>query len=336
VLPCLDGLHRPEAVWRSGRCPSRQLTRLGEGWKYDSLIQAQARELSHLRQKMREGRGLCHLLAQHLRDTVKSFEELLRGTDIDYYMGQSFREHLAQGSQLAEKLSSKLSSSAWLSHRLIWGKELGMGHKMIETLQAKLQERCETPSSSHTVSESPRSDSSTSFLSDSPEACSDGDTASEYSRLQERCSEQPPCLAGTAESFCFSWALASVQPKAGPMGQSPLHMPRVDQGAQRGPDVPPSCLSPSPPLAGTGADLLEGHLAEIRSLRQRLEESICTNDRLREQLEHRLAATAKGNGTGRAAFQSLRTSCSYTRCWDPALQGSPVPGWALLLWGRRS
>lgn len=36
---------------------------------------------------------------------------------------------------------------------------------------------------------------------------------------------------------------------------------------------------------------------EIRNLRQRLEESICTNDRLREQLERRLASTGKANGT---------------------------------------
>lgn len=36
---------------------------------------------------------------------------------------------------------------------------------------------------------------------------------------------------------------------------------------------------------------------EIRSLRQRLEESICTNDRLREQLERRLASTGKASGT---------------------------------------
>uniref|UniRef100_A0A5F8G8V1 Olduvai domain-containing protein n=1 Tax=Monodelphis domestica TaxID=13616 RepID=A0A5F8G8V1_MONDO len=79
--------------------------------KYDSLIQAQARELSHLRQKIREGRGVCHILSQHLRDTVKSFEDLLRGTDIDYYLGQSFREQLAQGSQLAERLTNKLNTS---------------------------------------------------------------------------------------------------------------------------------------------------------------------------------------------------------------------------------
>lgn len=39
--------------------------------KYNSLIQAQARELSHLRQRMREGQGVCHILTQHLGDTTK-------------------------------------------------------------------------------------------------------------------------------------------------------------------------------------------------------------------------------------------------------------------------
>ncbi|XP_041064490.1 myomegalin isoform X4 [Carcharodon carcharias] len=83
----------------------------GVSWsgKYDCLIQAQARELSHLRQKMREGRGICHILKQHLGDTTKSFEELLRANDIDYYMGQSFRDQLAQGSQLAERITHKLT-----------------------------------------------------------------------------------------------------------------------------------------------------------------------------------------------------------------------------------
>ncbi|KAG7241200.1 hypothetical protein INR49_025943 [Caranx melampygus] len=40
-------------------------------------------------------------------------------------------------------------------------------------------------------------------------------------------------------------------------------------------------------------DLLAEHLQEIRALRQRLEESIRTNDRLREQLERRLAEVEK-------------------------------------------
>ena len=41
-----------------------------------------------------------------------------------------------------------------------------------------------------------------------------------------------------------------------------------------------------------GADLLEEHLGEIWNLCQHLEESICINDRLQEQLEHRLSFTA--------------------------------------------
>ncbi|KAF2983160.1 hypothetical protein EK904_001161 [Melospiza melodia maxima] len=53
-------------------------------------------------------------------------------------------------------------------------------------------------------------------------------------------------------------------------------------------------------LAVAGADLLEEHLVEIRNLRQRLEESICTNDRLREQLERRLAG--KGSGLPSDAY----------------------------------
>uniref|UniRef100_A0A8B9Q155 Uncharacterized protein n=1 Tax=Apteryx owenii TaxID=8824 RepID=A0A8B9Q155_APTOW len=177
--------------------------------KYDSLIQAQARELSHLRQMLREGHGASRSLAQHLRDTVRSFEELLRGTDIDYYLGQGFREQLAQGRQLAERLSDKLSTSNGKGcgtrvalpllcilmisclHRL--SRELQEKEKVIESLEAKLQERCESPGSSHPPSESSRSVTSTSFVSDGLEPCSDGDTASECSQ----CREEPARGAGT-------------------------------------------------------------------------------------------------------------------------------------------
>lgn len=95
--------------------------------KYDSLIQDQARELSYLRQKIREGRGICYLLTQHAKDTVKSFEDLLRSNDIDYYLGQSFREQLAQGSQLTERLTSKLSTSKWSPGR---GDTLSPSHRL--------------------------------------------------------------------------------------------------------------------------------------------------------------------------------------------------------------
>lgn len=66
-------------------------------------------------------------LAQHLRDALRSFEELLRGTDIDYYLGQGFREQLAQGRHLAERLSDKLGTCKCPGgHWVVW-RHRGMG-----------------------------------------------------------------------------------------------------------------------------------------------------------------------------------------------------------------
>ncbi|XP_070796982.1 myomegalin-like [Pituophis catenifer annectens] len=154
--------------------------------KYVSLVQAQARELSHLHQLMREGQRVCHMLNKYFKDTIKSFEELLRSTDIDYYLGQSFREQLAEGNQLADQLARKLNEGndlnmeAKTSHELLMrmNKEL-QKEQSTKTLQAKLQESSVTPSNSHIVSESPCSHSNISFLSDNPEVCSDVDDFSE-------------------------------------------------------------------------------------------------------------------------------------------------------------
>ncbi|XP_077188421.1 myomegalin isoform X4 [Paroedura picta] len=150
--------------------------------KYDSLVQAQARELSHLRQTIREGQGVSLMLSQHFRDAIKSFEELLGGNSIDYFLGQSFREQLAQGNQLAGQLARKLSGRSGLNmeeksgHELLalrLSKKLQAKDQIIKTLQAKLQGHSVTPSPSHTISEPPSSGSSTSFLSDGMEGYSD-------------------------------------------------------------------------------------------------------------------------------------------------------------------
>ncbi|XP_063138523.1 myomegalin isoform X8 [Rattus norvegicus] len=394
--------------------------------KYDSLIQDQARELSYLRQKIREGRGICYLLTQHSKDTVKSFEDLLRSNDIDYYLGQSFREQLAQGGQLTDRLTSKLSTKDHKSEKeeagleplaLRLSRELQEKEKVIEVLQAKLDTRSLSPPSSHAASDSHRSASSTSFLSDDIEACSDMDVASEYTHYEEKkpspsnsasasqglkgeprsssislpTPQNPPKEASQAQpGFHFN----SI-PKPASLSQAPMHftvpsfMPFGPSGPpllgccetpvvslaeaqqelqmlqkQLGESVsiaPPTSTStllsnhteassprysnpaqPHSPARGTielgrilepgylgsgqwdmmrpqkgsisgelssgssmyqlnskptGADLLEEHLGEIRNLRQRLEESICVNDRLREQLQHRLSSTARENGS---------------------------------------
>ncbi|XP_009959954.1 PREDICTED: myomegalin-like, partial [Leptosomus discolor] len=340
--------------------------------KYDSLIQAQARELSHLRQTLREGRGVSCSLAQHLRDALRSFEDLLRGTDIDYYLGQGFREQLAQGRQLAERLSDKLGTrdrqdgEDKTSHELLalrLSRELQEKEKVIESLEAKLQERCESPGSSRPPSELSRSATSSSFLSEGLEPCSDGDRSQcrlHFDSLSKPVSAPLPVLApgqppflpagppppaaapllgccGTpvcslaeaqqelqvlrrqlGESVTLPMAPAKPTAPLGPFGEgSKAPASRCRHGAlQSMAEVPGTTETrtlwnippPGQPLYGTlpsgypssqkltGADLLEEHLVEIRSLRQRLEESICTNDRLREQLERRLASTGKASG----------------------------------------
>lgn len=57
---------------------------------------------------------------------------------------------------------------------------------MIEVLQAKLDSRSLSPPSSHALTDSHRSASSASFLSDEIEACSDMDVASEYTAYEEK------------------------------------------------------------------------------------------------------------------------------------------------------
>ncbi|XP_053549062.1 myomegalin isoform X2 [Bombina bombina] len=418
--------------------------------KYDSLIQAQARELSLLRQKLREGRSVGHILTQHLGDTIKSFEELLRANDIDYYMGQGFREQLSQGSQMAERLNSKLDSKERLDaddksrHEILairLSKELQQKDKIIESLQSKLDDRSVTPASSHAISESDQSDR-TSFVSDDQlstnedlEGCSEVATASDYTQYDQRSIQDPdihnnkgiplpskPSLTTfhegqpqtkhhisasqvhsadnvqPAQGFNFNHppnsanavpaAALQVNPHFVPFGTHPsIHGPPVFNLAEvhqelhmlqkqlaesmplTTPAVKPAQASSTffdttsssvfPPYfphnlhnssktsaqqscanfrtaepgfssnsatwdmshlarpsnvniygdtssgssgyqSGsklTGSDLLEEHLAEIRNLRQRLEESIRTNDRLREQLEEKLTSAARGNGS---------------------------------------
>ncbi|XP_024128989.1 myomegalin isoform X2 [Oryzias melastigma] len=383
--------------------------------KYNTLIQAQARELSHLRQRMREGQGVCHILTQHLGDTTKAFEELLRSNDIDYYMGQSFREQLAQNSALAQRVITKITgrecvetienktSQDLLSLRL--SKELQQKDKLIESLQTKLQQRPQTPSSCHALSETTDHSDRTSLVSDETnedlELCSDLDTREFQEEHQQeptsgrdvhpsphaphgllksssscpnmRCSAtvgltcQPTrALLGFTSSLSVPlgpdvWGYEAISDPR-PRALSVLAVrPELDtlyrqmSEQRRGLAVPQEktlfSFSPSPhnlhdltsyahlshhafpqyqlggipedhsvksdsgqrPLwdaenfvgsyAGypaensqAGVSLIEEHLQEVRCLRQRLEESIRTNEALRLQLEEKLLSSGRDRG----------------------------------------
>ncbi|KAE8294668.1 Myomegalin Cardiomyopathy-associated protein 2 Phosphodiesterase 4D-interacting protein [Larimichthys crocea] len=367
--------------------------------KFDTLIQAQARELSHLRQRLREGRGVCNILTQHLGDTTKAFEELLRATDIDYYMGQSFRDQLAQSSALAQRVSAKISGrdhpedpdekTELLAIRL--SKELQQKDKVIESLRAKLNQhhhphRSDTPCSSHALSDTTDQSDRISYMSDEHgstnedlELCSDVDRGSDIGQKETQASTRlstdchshsgsmsrhpsvPPSIASshTSQSWLSSPSMqcpssphkpADMQsqtgfstPQSKPLHGFPFSHQQPDPflplsfhgGYQPSPFSTSSSLDASTAMkAGasllessalwdvaygtrpvrlgadlssgssgyqsgtshTGSDLMKEHLREIRSLRQRLEDSIQTNDRLRQQLEERLARTATEKG----------------------------------------
>ncbi|XP_062858129.1 myomegalin isoform X2 [Trichomycterus rosablanca] len=200
---------------RRGKGHAEETKNITSTGSLDTLIQAQARELSHLRQRMREGRSVCHVLTQHLGDTTKAFEELLRANDIDYYMGESFRDQLAQSSSLAQRVAAKISSRDYsevpddkTGHELLairLSKELQQKDKLIESLRSKLEQqqpRSDTPASSHVLSEASDQSDHTSFVRDEQDytnedldLCSELDTASDFG--QEEAADK-----SNADSYC--------------------------------------------------------------------------------------------------------------------------------------
>ncbi|XP_032508279.1 neuroblastoma breakpoint family member 6-like protein [Phocoena sinus] len=177
----IESVLEEEVLFEEGELAEkmRPAARLG---RYDPLIQAQARELTHLRQKLQEGKGVCYFFMQHAKDTVKSFESLLRSTDVTYYQRQRFCELLAQGSQLAERLASKLTTGNHHDRKDEDGREplaprLSRGlqeEEVNEVLEDSLDERYLTHSSLHDSHQPP---SSNAFVCDVQEATSAADVA---------------------------------------------------------------------------------------------------------------------------------------------------------------
>lgn len=320
--------------------------------KYNTLIQAQARELSHLRQRMREGRSICQILTHHLSDNTKAFEELLRANDIDYYMGQSFREQLSQSSSLAQRVSGKISGRSEQQQQEDKMRHELLAYRLNKELQQKDQIhtklRPDTPCSSHAPSETTDQSDHTSFISDDRvstnedlDVCSDMDVAIDFAQedrglffrafskplsqnqswssnltfdpsschaLDSRTvnGHRPPMRTFSAPHSLSSYQLTAHTPHsfsytpvshhAPGHSRDPLHTSLMESSALwamtniqsfDGSSYYQSCNSQS------GVDVIEEHLREIRSLRQRLEDSVRTNERLRQQLEGRLSTAAR-------------------------------------------
>uniref|UniRef100_A0A8P0NQ28 Myomegalin n=2 Tax=Canis lupus familiaris TaxID=9615 RepID=A0A8P0NQ28_CANLF len=299
--------------------------------KYHSLIQDQARELTHLRQKMRMGRAFSSLLIQHVRNTMKTFEELLSSNKVDHYMEQHFREHLTKGSQLAESLASKFDTDACTHEKNETGqmlrtlsilREMQKKGKVTEVLktrqEAQPQTLCQIHSRDQAQSAAHFSSSSTSLLHEEQDVCpsmdvvnvspaTPADSASLLSNHSDARSTQPfyP-LSGTTQ-------LSGI-PGPGHHGSSGLWDKMRPQKMNASGHLSSFSSSYQPNSKPSGADLLEKNLVEIQNLRQRLEESICINDRLQKRLEHVLSNTEQGKSTRQSIpGVSLATPHSYAQ-----------------------
>lgn len=76
--------------------------------RLDSLVQSQARELSQLRQQIKESRRLGALQRRQLEELSKAFKELLQASEVDYYMGEVVKEQLDKSLSLLDRLEGRL------------------------------------------------------------------------------------------------------------------------------------------------------------------------------------------------------------------------------------
>ncbi|KAG8141848.1 hypothetical protein E2320_006516 [Naja naja] len=166
-------------------------------------------EESRQRQKIHESHNICATYRQHLSNLIRAFEDLLRDSEVDYYVAESFREQLNQSAQIFERLE----------HQCLYGES-------IEDEMARL--------------------------------CS----------LAQR--------------------------------SDPGWKEKGGEGLIQ-------------PISGISSELLMEHLQEIRLLRQRLEDSIKTNDHLRKQLEQQVSVSVPDQdlaNAGMRASEQLNTLTS--------------------------
>ncbi|KAM3600500.1 uncharacterized protein V6R79_024305 [Siganus canaliculatus] len=301
--------------------------------RLDSLVQSQARELSQLRQQIKESRRLGTLQRRQLEELSTAFRELLQGGQGDCYTGEAVKEQLDKSLGILDRLEGRLDKESHLdnedvaalelSRRL--AKELQEKNCLIQSLQSQL--RGHSPSSHHSShSDLTHSDrtSSSSYSSPTTQAAHRANSLGQR-HLPDRTGPAVPPMGGAQEEGVSSGSrLHGLQRENGRLQQQlksseelnaslrselDLHRSIMAQtgsnkqeqnhgsdregpGPQRDRDfVSQKSASEQPRVMNSGS--LEEHLQEIRALRQRLEESIRTNDRLREQLEKRLAEVEK-------------------------------------------
>nr|XP_046146310.1 CDK5 regulatory subunit-associated protein 2-like isoform X2 [Oncorhynchus gorbuscha] len=342
---------------------AQQRSRSASPARIDSLVQSQARELSQLRRQIQESRGLGALHRMQLEELSQAFEELLQASDVDYYVGEVFREQLDKSLGVLERLEGRLEkgdaqldnedgAALELAQRL--SKELQEKTRLVQSLQIQL--RGQTPSSHHS-SDSDLSDrvsnQATASYHNSPTlpACSKLHGNQAYHGMKESngsstsapesAAQQDGGVSGPGVVSGHKWRARQLQGLQRENGRlveqlrsseelnatlrceldlhrsilvqgisTPLHTQGEGLGQSQGQaggspqnredqrgEGHPASQQDTAQLCSMNPDLLAEHLLEIRALRQRLEETIYNNDRLREQLERRLGEVERDPAT---------------------------------------
>ncbi|KAM9794761.1 CDK5 regulatory subunit-associated protein 2 isoform 5-T5 [Syngnathus typhle] len=245
----------------------------------DSLVQSQARELSQLRQQLKESRRLAGLQRRQTAELRRAFQEMLHASPAEGYMNEVLKEQLDKSLRILDRLEGRLDkgethrenedvAALELSRRL--AKELQEKNCLIQSLQSQL--RVQSPNS-------PQSGRSSIHgrLPTQGEGAEVADVSGDRLLLLQR-----------ENQLLHQRLRGSEQLNVSLRGELDLHRSVMAHHQERHEAVE-SAANASADTPAVNSDLLAEHLEEIRALRRRLEESISTNDRLREQLERRLA-----------------------------------------------
>ncbi|OCT67318.1 CDK5 regulatory subunit-associated protein 2 isoform X1 [Xenopus laevis] len=92
----------------NNKCDLEDLSNEPPNYRYDLLVQAQARELSVQRQKIKESHILSITCYKNCMKVLKAFDELLEASDVDYYVAEAFQAHLNKFLQRIKKMEYKL------------------------------------------------------------------------------------------------------------------------------------------------------------------------------------------------------------------------------------
>ncbi|XP_051534202.1 CDK5 regulatory subunit-associated protein 2-like isoform X2 [Myxocyprinus asiaticus] len=291
----------------------------GSPSRIESLVQSQARELCELREQIRVSRGLGIEQRKQLLELRGALEELLQPSEMHSVQGTQIKEQLDRSLGLLEKLEQVSSGGAHMDNEgaesevtLRLSAEVLEKDQLIQCLQDQLRKqvpRMQQHSDSE-MSARLSSDGTSSFCGSphavhrvhtglkatngnaSPdtrlgprgvaveEGVSEGDEGSvrmmqhENGRLQEQLRSSEELNATLRSELDLTRSILK-------------HNTPSKTSQNRTTDKQPEQQNTSASMS-INSDLLAEHLLEIRALRQRLEETIRTNERLREQLERKL------------------------------------------------